>query len=226
MGYRPAVLLATLLSDAERLERSIVHWITCGWHHEALASVFQAVQSEWIGIPLFLFGASLLSRKDGRLALRALLAGAASFGLCMLLATTLWSVIDRDRPPHHYERWLETEADLQACASQPEAFAIRGHVSSRPSFPSRHAMTIGSFAGALLLASRGLGIVAWCYGIFVALGRIYVGKHWPSDLIAGMAIAMLVVWLCWRALPAVLGRIGLREWVETIGDVNSESTPG
>ena len=56
------------------------------------------------------------------------------------------------------------------------------------------------------------------YGFFVALGRIYVGKHWPSDLLVGMAIALFVVWLCWRILPAVLGRIGLRHWVELPSD--------
>ena len=204
-----------LLASIEHLERSIVHWITCHWHHETLGRVFQAVQSEWIGVPLFLIGVSLLARSDRCKALRALLAGAASFGLCMLVATLMWSTIDRERPPHDYDRWLETDVELAACASMPEAFPVRGHVSSRPSFPSRHALTIGSFAGALLMASRGLGIVAWIYGLFVAIGRIYVGKHWPTDLLAGMAIALCVVWLCWRAVPAVLGGIGLRSWVES-----------
>lgn len=220
------MVAAIHIASLESLERSIVHWVTCHWHHETLGRVFQAVQSEWIGVPLFLFGISLVARADRHKALRALLAGAASFGLCMAIATLMWSTIDRERPPHHYDRWLETEADLAACTTMPEAFAVRGHVSSRPSFPSRHAMTIGSFAGALLLASRGVGALAWCYGLFVAVGRIYVGKHWPTDLLAGMAIAMLVVWLCWRALPAVLGGIGVRAWVETSPEGTREDTTG
>lgn len=215
-----------LLAGLESFERSVMHWITCEWHHETLGRVFQVVQSEWIGVPLFLIGVALVARLDRCRALRTLLAGAMSFGLCMALATLLWNTIDRQRPPHHYERWLQTPAELQACATLPEAFPVRGHVSSRPSFPSRHALTIGSFAGALLLASRGLGVIAWCYGLFVVVGRVYVGKHWPTDLLAGLAMALVVVWLCWRVIPAVLAQFGLRHWVESPSGGDPEHARG
>ena len=215
-GYRsPFMSLASVITDLERFERSIVHWVTCHAHSDTLAPVFRAVQSEWIGFPLFLFGLSLVARTRRDAAVRALLAGAASFGICMGIATIMWQSIDRERPPHHYDRWLETDAELAACASRPDAFAVRGHVSFRPAFPSRHALSITSFVGALLLASRRIGLVAVAYGLFVLFGRVYVGKHWPSDLLAGVCIASVVVAACWRLVPAVLGRVGLWEAPES-----------
>lgn len=217
---------ASLLSDVEQFERSIVHWVTCEAHHPFLGRVFEAVQSEWIGFPLLLLGVFWISRRDGRVALRALGAAAASFGICMGLATILWATVDRERPPHHYERWLRTEAELATCAQAPDAFPVRSHVSARPSFPSRHALTIGSFAGALLLASTGVGVVAWAYGLFVAFGRIYVGKHWPTDLLAGLVLSMVVVWLCWRALPAVFSVFGIRHWFEDTADSTTPPREG
>lgn len=57
------------------------------------------------------------------------------------------------------------------------------------SFPSDHATLFAAVATTLLIASRGLGILAWCYVLLVIdLPRIYLGLHYPTDILAGTCV--------------------------------------
>ncbi|HQZ34045.1 MAG TPA: phosphatase PAP2 family protein [Ilumatobacteraceae bacterium] len=56
------------------------------------------------------------------------------------------------------------------------------------SFPSDHATAAGAVAVGLLLTNRRLGIVAAVLAIVMAFTRVYVGAHYPGDVIAGLAL--------------------------------------
>jgi len=57
------------------------------------------------------------------------------------------------------------------------------------SFPSDHATLFFALAAGLFFVSRGLGIAAAAYvTLVIALPRIYVGWHYPSDILAGALI--------------------------------------
>ena len=57
------------------------------------------------------------------------------------------------------------------------------------SFPSDHATLFFALAAGLFFVSRGLGIVAAVYVMLViALPRVYVGWHYPSDIVGGAFI--------------------------------------
>lgn len=57
------------------------------------------------------------------------------------------------------------------------------------SFPSDHAVLYFALATTLVFVSRGVGIFALVHAVFViSLPRIYMGIHYPTDLVAGALI--------------------------------------
>ncbi|HEY3883664.1 MAG TPA: phosphatase PAP2 family protein [Vicinamibacterales bacterium] len=80
-------------------------------------------------------------------------------------------------------------------------------VGQRPhdsSFPSGHATS--SFAGAVSLARLlpQAAVLWWTLAVAIAYSRIYIGVHYPSDVVAGAALGIAVALLTetlarWRA---------------------------
>ena len=68
------------------------------------------------------------------------------------------------------------------------------------SFPSDHATAVGAVAVGLFLANRRWGTIAGVLAVIMACTRVYVGAHYPSDVVAGLALGGLV---------AAAGRFGV-----------------
>ncbi len=119
--------------------------------------------------------APVLAHRAARPLLGATLLTAGTVWGADLLALVLKTTIDRQRP---YETLAEADPLLRASVGN--------------SLPSGHAAT--SFAGAIVLGylfRRALpGLLA--LAALVAVSRIYVGVHYPSDVLAGAALGAAV----------------------------------
>jgi undecaprenyl-diphosphatase len=80
------------------------------------------------------------------------------------------------------------------------------HRSTDASFPSDHATMAGAVAIGLLLAHRRLGLVAAVLAVVMAADRVYVGAHYPVDVIAGLALGAAVA-LAVQLLAPFLTRV-------------------
>lgn len=69
------------------------------------------------------------------------------------------------------------------------------HRSADASFPSDHATMAGAVAVGLLLAHRRLGVIAAVLAVLMAADRVYVGAHYPVDVLAGLAVGAVVALL-------------------------------
>ncbi|MFI5821960.1 phosphatase PAP2 family protein [Streptomyces rishiriensis] len=68
------------------------------------------------------------------------------------------------------------------------------------SFPSNHAAVAAAAAVALIFVSRRLGAVAAVAACAMAASRLWVGAHYPHDVVAGVLVGALVAWLAMSAL--------------------------
>jgi membrane-associated phospholipid phosphatase len=80
------------------------------------------------------------------------------------------------------------------------------------SLPSDHAALAFALVAGFLVVSRPLGLALALYALaFVCLPRLYVGLHWPSDLVLGAAIGLAVGGAFCSAVPrAALGNVAMR----------------
>lgn len=96
----------------------------------------------------------------------------------------------------------------------PDTIKLISH-SADASFPSDHCLVAGAIAMVALLAWRWLGILAVIGAILIAWGRVFVGVHYPGDVLAGLAIGAVCGLVCWlvvkrlsRRVP-IIGGLGL-----------------
>lgn len=69
------------------------------------------------------------------------------------------------------------------------------------SFPSGHATVFFTLAFILLCLNRSWGWSYFFAAILVSVGRVFVGVHWPLDILGGFLVAgvsVLISWLLFR----------------------------
>ena len=68
------------------------------------------------------------------------------------------------------------------------------------SFPSDHASGMFAVVFALILASLGrTGLVMLALALLVSWARVYLGVHFPSDILGGCLVGLLSAWLVRRS---------------------------
>ena len=79
------------------------------------------------------------------------------------------------------------------------------------SFPSDHAVMAGAVAAGVLVADRRWGLVAVVAALLMAGARVYVGAHFPGDVLAGLvfgaAVTLLGLLLVRRPLRLLVERL-------------------
>jgi undecaprenyl-diphosphatase len=79
--------------------------------------------------------------------------------------------------------------------------------SADPSFPSDHAAAAVAIAVVLFLAHRRLGGLALGLAALVCIARVYVGAHYPGDVLTGALIGVGVAGLLWGLMAPVTVRM-------------------
>jgi undecaprenyl-diphosphatase len=72
------------------------------------------------------------------------------------------------------------------------------------SFPSDHTTLAFAAAGAMLYWKRTLGLVVLASAVLVGIARIYVGVHWPSDILGAAVIGLVSGLLLAQVAPLLV----------------------
>ena len=111
-------------------------------------------------------------RRDAQ---RAVVAAGLSAGVALAIAAVMARVVDRPRPfvGHHGVHLFVVHA-------------------ADPGFPSDHATAAFAIAVALLLRFRIWGLVTLVAATVLAVGRVALGIHYPTDVLAGAVLGTAV----------------------------------
>jgi undecaprenyl-diphosphatase len=113
-------------------------------------------------------------------------------------------------------------AEARPYATHPGALLLVSRTTDY-SFPSDHAVMAGAAAVGLLIASRRIGWWAVGAALLMAFARVYVGAHYPQDVLAGLALGGLVAGLGWLLLRGVL--VALTHRLRTLPGVSGVFGP-
>lgn len=157
------------------------------WTHPVLDKAMPVITDPHKA-PWLLYGAAPLALglwlyKGRKHALRVLVVAALAVGASDLLAYRVlkpWAA--RPRPEY---------AGIGAIMRVPSGGKL--------GFPSNHAMNAAAAASVLSVAYPAVSVVFWGLAFVVAYSRVYVGMHYPFDVLAGLAFGAVLGWP-WAAL--------------------------
>jgi undecaprenyl-diphosphatase len=92
---------------------------------------------------------------------------------------------------------------VRPCHALGWARALPIELPTDPSFPSGHAAGAFAFAVFVFAFHRRAGVALTGLAGAIALSRVALGVHYPSDVAAGALVGALLGWVGARRLPAV-----------------------
>jgi membrane-associated phospholipid phosphatase len=84
---------------------------------------------------------------------------------------------------------------------------VWGTRSHDPSFPSDHASAAFGIAFAVFLFDRLVGSIFLTAACAIGVGRVFIGAHYPSDVVAGCLVGLASALLVVRVLRPLIERI-------------------
>jgi undecaprenyl-diphosphatase len=157
--------------------------------------------------------------------LHGFMADVAKYGVVVFAVLLLagWWVARQDRDGRRMAAalWAPIAALLAVAVNQPIVSAVHEsrpfttmphvllliHHGADPGFPSDHATMAGAVAAALFFVERRLALVATLMALLLAFSRVYVGVHYPGDVLAGLALGAVVAVVGALLLVPVIARL-------------------
>lgn len=181
------------MNEIQNLDRELFVKINSDWT-SALADQVMPVITDLHRQPLFIailaFSLAIWIFREKTRALKWTVAIVLSVALSDLFSYRVVKAnFDRARPP---------QANVQ--------IVVRGETHTGNSFPSNHSANMFAAAMAISGANPLAAIPFFIAACLIAYSRVYVGAHFPMDVLGGAAIGILM---------AAIVRLSLRKWLPT-----------
>lgn len=179
----------------EGLDTRLFLWLN-GMHVDWLDPVMVSLTEMWPWIPVYLFWGFLIVKTYRKRSVWVFLAVAlVVFCSDQLSAHVCKPLFHRLRPC--YDPALEGVVHLP-----------RGLAGGRYGFVSSHAANTFAVAAFLTAALRGawrwVGWTLYGWAVISSYTRIYIGFHYPGDILCGAVLGILIGLVLWRLLDLIL----------------------
>jgi membrane-associated phospholipid phosphatase len=156
----------------------------------------------------------------------------ADYGMLLLAAVALgayaWAWWRADAPALVAAGWAGLAGFAALAVNQvpvhvlnePRPYAVMSQAlvlvtrSNDPSAPSDHAVVAAAVATGLMHVHRRLGAVTWMLALLMAFDRVYVGAHYPSDVLLGLLEGTAIAAVGGRLARPLLDRMR-QAWART-----------
>ena len=159
------------------IDFTVLYWIQENLRSDWLDSICAFLSWAFeLGIPWFILGAVLFCFKKTRAAGAMLVAAVVLTFFFNELA--IKNAVNRERP-------CTIDPSIELAIEKPTSY----------SFPSGHTASCFAATGVLLFTHKKIGIPLLLFAVAMGLSRMYLFVHFPSDVLAGAVLGILMAWV-------------------------------